>query len=143
MIAAQTVAPGTLAGMPPELHRLYFVLQERVGKANAISMADLYERWSGMHLPRDARGKPTVDVPTRSRHMRQLIDDLRDIHGVAVMSSASHGYWIVANDAELAEVVHEFRARGLKSLTTAARLKMISLAEEVQQVEMELRGGAK
>lgn len=138
MIAAQTVAPGALAGMPPELHRLYFVLQERVGKANAISMADLYERWSGMHLPRDARGKPTVDVPTRSRHMRQLIDDLRDIHGVAVMSSASHGYWIVANEKELEAVYHEFRARGLKSLTTAARLKKISLAEELRQAELDL-----
>ena len=74
--------------------------------------------------------------------MRQLIDDLRDIHGVAVMSSASHGYWIVANDAELAEVVHEFRARGLKSLTTAARLKKISLVDEVRQIDLDLRRGA-
>ena len=144
MIAALAVSPEAVAGMPPELHRLYWLLQQgHLGKVNAISMADLYERWSGQRLPRDARGKTAVDVPTLSRHMRALIDDLRDIHGVPVMSSARHGYWIVASDAELEEVVHEFRARGLKSLTTAARLKKISLADEVQQIEMELRGGSK
>lgn len=140
MIAAAALSPEALAGMVPELQRLHFLLQEHVGKHNAISMAELYETWVGQRLPRDAAGKIVADVPTLSRHMRALIDDLRDVHGVPVMSSARHGYWIVASDAELEEVVHEFRARGMKSLSTAARLKKISLAEEVKQIEMELRG---
>lgn len=143
MIAAAALSPETVAAMPAELQRLHFLLQEHIGKHNAISMADLYEAWVGQRLPRDAAGKVVADVPTLSRHMRALIDDLRDIHGVPVMSSARHGYWIVASDAELEEVVHEFRARGLKSLTTAARLKKISLAEEMQQIDLELRGGVK
>lgn len=141
MIATASLSPEAVAGMPAELKRLHFVLQEHTGKHNAISMADLYEAWVGQRLPRDARGKIAADVPTLSRHMRQLIDDLRDIHGVPVMSSARHGYWIVANDAELEEVVHEFRARGMKSLSTAARLKKISLAEELRQAELDLSAG--
>lgn len=139
MIAAPAISPEAVAGMEPELRRLHLLLQERVGKHRAIGMADLYERWSGERLPRDAAGKIAADVPTLSRHMRALIDDLRDVHGIPVMSSARHGYWIVASEEELQEVVHEFRARGIKSLTTAARLKNISLADEVQQIEMELR----
>jgi len=140
MIAAAALSPDAVAGMPAELQRLHLLLQEHVGKHNAISMSELYEAWVGQRLPRDAAGKIVADVPTLSRHMRALIDDLRDVHGVPIMSSARYGYWIVASEEELQEVVHEFRARGLKSLTTAARLKNISLADEVQQIEMELRG---
>ena len=123
-----------------ELRRLDALLRQHFGKDMAIGMADLYEQWSGEKLPRDARGKPDCDVPTRSRHMRQLIDELRDVFGVPVMSSSHHGYWIVASESELEEVVSEFRARGLKSLTTAARLKKISLADELRQIELNLRG---
>lgn len=141
MIVAASLSPEAVAGMPAELQRLHFVLQEHIGKHNAISMADLYETWVGQRLPRNAAGKVIADVPTLSRHMRALIDDLRDIHGVPVLSSARHGYWIVASDAELEEVVHEFRARGLKSLSTAARLKKISLAEELRQAELDLSTG--
>lgn len=125
--------------MPEETSKLLHLLQQHKGKGSAISMADLYEQWSGDKLPRDARNKPDADVPTLSRHMRMLIDDLRDIFGIPVMSSARHGYWIVATESELEEVCHEFRARGLKSLTTAARLKKISLADELRQIEMNLR----
>ncbi len=130
--------PGT-GIMPDETSKLLYLLQQHRGKAAAISMAELYEQWSGEYLPRDSKGKPYVDVPTLSRHMRMLIDDLRDIFGIPVMSSARHGYWIVATESELEEVCHEFRARGLKSLTTAARLKKISLADELRQIEMNLR----
>ena len=125
--------------MPDETRKLHQLLLQHSGKDAAISMADLYEQWSGDKLPRDARNKPDADVPTLSRHMRQLIDDLRDIFNVPVMSSARHGYWIVATESELEKVCHEFRARGLKSLTTAARLKKISLADELRQIEMDLR----
>jgi hypothetical protein len=121
-----------------ETRRLLQLLRGHVGRDQAICMASLYEQWSGETLPRDAAGKPDADVPTLSRHMRKLIDDLRDVYGVPVMSSARHGYWIVASEAELDEVVHEFRTRGLKSLTTAARLKKISLADELTQLKMEL-----
>lgn len=122
-----------------DTRRLLQLLRAHIGKDQAIGMAALYEQWSGETLPRDAAGKVDADVPTISRRMRYLIDDLRDIYGVPVMSSAKHGYWIIATEAELDEVVHEFRARGLKSLATAARLKKISLADELQQIEMSLR----
>lgn len=122
-----------------ETHELLQILRAHVGKSNAISMADLYEQWSGVKVPRDAQGRPTIDVPTWSRHMRMLIDDLRDIYGVPVMSSSHDGYWIIGDESELAAVVQQFRARGLKSLATAARLKRISLPDELSQIEMELR----
>lgn len=122
-----------------DTQRLLHLLRAHVGKDQAIGMAALYEAWSGETLQRDGHGKPDADVPTLSRTMRKLIDDLRDIYNVPVMSSAKHGYWIIATEAELDEVVHEFRSRGLKSLTTAARLKKISLADELQQIEMTLR----
>lgn len=125
--------------MPSETHALFVILQRHVGRDNAISMAHLYEAWSGVRIPRDSTGRPTIDVATWSREMRKLIDDLRDIWGVPVMSSSHRGYWIVASREELEEVYREFRARGLKSLATAARLKNISLADEVKQLEMELR----
>jgi hypothetical protein len=125
--------------MSPEHYRLYRHLRLHVGRINAVSMAKLYEHFSGERLPRDAKGKPDADVPALSRHMRKLIDDLRDIWGIAVMSSSHAGYWICADKKEVADVCREFRARGLKSLTTAARLKNISLADEVRQIEIDLR----
>jgi len=136
-----TLAAATVdtRSMPAETARLYALLHAHTGRPNAIGMADLYEQWTGDKLPRDACGHVAADVPTLSRLMRRLIDDLRDIHGVPVMSSARYGYWIVANETELEEVCREFRARGLKSLTTAARLKKISLADELQQAELDLR----
>lgn len=128
--------------MPPELLRLLTILRAHAGRNNAISMAELYEQWSGEKLPRDPiTKKPTVDVATRSRRMRQMIDDLRDIWRVPVMSSSQYGYWIITDRKELADVVHEFQSRGLKSLQTAARLKQTSLVDAVQQLAIDLEKG--
>lgn len=125
--------------MPAETWRLLQLLARHRGQLHAIGMLDLYESWSGETLPRDARGHAVGDVPSLSRSMRKLIDDLRGIWNVPIMSSSHVGYWIVADEAELNDVVSEFRARGLKSLATAARLKRISLADELKQLEMELQ----
>ncbi len=125
--------------MPAETWRLLQLLAKHRGQAHAIGMLELYESWSGETLPRDEKGHAVGDVPSLSRSMRKLIDDLRTIWNVPIMSSSHNGYWIVADEAELNEVVGEFRARGLKSLATAARLKRISLADELKQMEMELQ----
>lgn len=127
------------ACMTSETARLFDILRAHTGRHNAIAMLDLYETWSGAHLPRDAHGKPEADVPTLSRHMRKLIDDLRDLHGVAVLSSSQHGYWLAGTAEELLRVCAEFRARGIKSLETAARLKRISVLDEIAQLELQLR----
>lgn len=128
--------------MPGEVIKLLNILREHPGRPRAISLAELYERWSGETIPRDPETrKPTVDVPTISRYMRRLIDDLRDIWRIPVMSSSSYGYWIITDQKELADVVHEFQSRGLKSLQTAARLKQTSLIDAVQQLAMDLENG--
>lgn len=128
--------------MPVEVQHLLSILRLHPGRNSAISLADLYEHWSGDTIPRDPKTrKPTVDVPTLTRGMRKLIDDLRDIWRVPVMSSTSHGYWIITDQRELADVVHEFQSRGLKSLQTAARLKQTSLVDAVQQLAMDLENG--
>ncbi len=147
IIAAQPISPEALAGMPAGLQRLYTLLQERIGKKKAIRLSPLYEAWSGEKFKRDKRGKviglerddKIYDVPTITRPMRYLIDDLRDIYGVPIMSSTRAGYWIVADEKELEKVYREHRRRGLKSLATAARMRSNSLADEMHQIEMELR----
>ena len=126
------------AEMPADARRLLEILHHHVGRTRAISMIDLYERWRGERLPRNADGQPAVSVPSRSRRMRRLIDDLREVYGVPVASSSSAGYWIAENEKELHDVINEFRARGLKSLTTAARLKNIPLEREVAQLALDL-----
>lgn len=128
--------------MPVEVQHLLSILRLHPGRHNAISLPNLYEKWSGETIPRDPLTcKPTVDVPTLTRAMRKLIDDLRDIWRIPVMSSTSHGYWIITDQRELADVVHEFQSRGLKSLQTAARLKQTSLIDAVQQLAMDLENG--
>ncbi len=116
--------------MPRDTARLHTILQRHVGKANAISMAHLYRAW--------ANTQPEGNIATLTRAMRKLIDDLRDLYGVPVMSSSHVGYWIAGNPSEVADVCREFRARGLKSLATSARLRKISLADEVMQIQLEL-----
>lgn len=128
--------------MPAAHHDLLNILRKHAGKSHAISMADLYERYTGKRIPRDSRRKPLVDVPTLSREMRKMIDDLRDVWGIPIMSSSSAGYWIVTDPAELGKVHHEFMSRGLKSLQTAARLKQISLVDAVQQLAFDLQNNA-
>lgn len=130
------------AGPPPmtePLRELLAVLRRHPGRKNAISMAKLWEEWSGNTLRRDERHAIIDDVPTITRHMRDLIDVLRDLYGIPVMSSSNYGYWIVADSDELRGVITEFRSRGLKSLATAARLQKISLVDAVQQLGLDLR----
>ncbi len=125
--------------MPGAHHDLLNILRKHAGRKNAISMAELYEQYTGTKVPRNSKGKPLVDVPTLSRSMRHMIDTLRDVWGIPIMSSSSAGYWIVTDPAELGAVHHEFMSRGLKSLQTAARLKQISLVDAVQQLALDLQ----
>ena len=126
--------------MPGALRDLLAVLRQHPGRQHAIRMPDLWEAWTGKTLRRDADTYAIVeDVPTVTRHMRDLIDVLRDVYGIPVMSSSHYGYWMVADGDELAGVITEFRSRGLKSLSTAARLQKISLVDAVQQLGLDLR----
>lgn len=126
--------------MPPATLRLLEILRHHPGKLKAIGSLDLYEQWSGEKVPRDPEtNKPAVDVQTLTRAMRNIIDDLRNLYRIPVMSSTAHGYWIITNQEELSDVVHEFQSRGLKSLQTAARLKQTSLVDSIQQLAMDLQ----
>jgi len=126
--------------MQPEVLQLLEILRRHPGKHKAIGSLDLYEQWSGEKVPRDpATHKPAVDVQTLTRAMRNIIDDLRNVYRIPVMSSTAHGYWIITSQDELNDVVHEFQSRGLKSLQTAARLKQTSLVDAVQQLAMDLQ----
>lgn len=123
----------------PELRKLLDILRRHPGRAKAIRMIDLYEEWSGREVERNDEGRPIEDVATLSRHMRSLIDELREVHQIPVMSGSAYGYWIVTDQRELDDVHHEFTSRGLKSLQTAARLRRISLVDAVQQLALELQ----
>ncbi|MDY6979184.1 MAG: hypothetical protein SV201_04845 [Pseudomonadota bacterium] len=127
--------------MRHELQRLLNILQQHSGKEKAISMLDLYEQYTGNRVDRDQDGKPTQNVPTLSRSMRHLIDELIEVHAIPVMSSSRGGYWLVTDEQELAEVTHQFMSRGISSLQKAARLKKISLAEALRQMALDLEAG--
>ena len=125
--------------MRRDLRLLLDILRRHPGKSRAISMLNLYEAWSGRKVGRDDKGKPTEDVATLSRSMRHAINELIDVHYIPVMSSSGHGYWIVADKAELEMVRHEFMSRGIKSLQKAARLSKISLVDTVHQLALDLQ----
>ncbi|HFE44884.1 MAG TPA: hypothetical protein ENJ18_05220 [Nannocystis exedens] len=124
--------------MRTELRRLLAILREHPGRDKAISLIELYEKFSGRKLERNDKGRIIEDVPTESRYMRRLINELIEVHSIPVMSSSGAGYWIITDKAELEGVVHEFTSRGISSLAKVARLKECSLVDAVQQLALEL-----
>jgi len=122
----------------PELKRLLDILRKHPGKANRISMIELYETWVGRKIKRNELNKPIENVATLSRSMRLLINELIMVYAIPIMSSTSGGYWIIANTEELEEVYHQDMSRALSTIQKATKRKKISLVDAVQQLALDL-----
>lgn len=124
----------------PEQHkRLLEILRRHPGRERAIKTPELYEQFTGEKLRRNRQGLFVDDVHTLARPIRSMVDDLRFLYGIPVMSSNASGYFMLVTKTELESVRHEFMARGLKSMQTAARLGKNSLVDEVHQLALELQ----
>lgn len=125
-------------GVPQQHKRLLDILRCHPGRKRAIKTPELYEQFTGEKLRRDRQGQYLDDVHTLARPIRSMVDDLRVLYGVPVMSSNGSGYFMLTNRQELEQVRHEFMARGLKSMQTAARLGKNSLIDELHQLPLQL-----
>ena len=74
------------------------------------------------------------------RHVRDIVKCLIEKHGKPIASSTGSpaGYWEITDPAERQEVYEAWRRRGISILARAARLKGITLEEELVAVQLEL-----
>lgn len=74
------------------------------------------------------------------RTVRDIIKCLIEKHGKPIASSTGSpaGYWEITDPAERQEVYEAWRRRGISILARAARLKGITLEEELVAVQLEL-----
>jgi hypothetical protein len=108
------------------------VLQQRVGKANAITMTRLAGSIQGCAVLPSARYEET-------RLVRSIIEQLRrEGHPVCHHNGRGGGYFWAANEAELEETAAWFRKRAMSAFRQEANLKRISLAELVEQLRLTL-----
>lgn len=121
--------------------RLLNLLRLHRGKANAISLVNLYEYWSATRIPHNFLGKPIADVPTLTRRMRCFIDDLIQLHGVPILSSTKSGYWIIGSEEELLECVRQLRRGAFNKLKKSSCLTHNSIAEESEQMHLDIQSG--
>lgn len=79
-------------------------------------------------------------VGLTDRRVRKIIKCLIENHGKPVGSRTGKpaGYWEITDPAERQEVYEAWRRRGISILARAARLKGITLEEELVAVQLEL-----
>ncbi len=74
-----------------------------------------------------------LDVPVR--RVRQLVTEARE-EGEAVCGTPRDGYYIAANDEELAETITFLKERAMCSLHIASRLSKIPLPDLLGQLKL-------
>ena len=94
------------------------IMQNHIGKANAISGEDL-ARCLGTN-------------PRQLRHMTDaLIED-----GIALCSHPANGYWIAQNATELEATCQFHRSRALHELAKEAKLRKLTLPDLLGQLHL-------
>ncbi len=114
--------------------KLYAVMMQHIGPEKKIGMGELYEA---------VFGRTWSHRINDTRMLRNLITEMRR-DGQPVMSSTSSGsggYWIAASSTEIAEYCNRHKTSALKSLAHIARIKKVSLAEYLGQMQLELEAG--
>lgn len=94
------------------------LLAGRVGAAN------------GMHLDEIVRA-----TLLSGRIVRKAVEALR-LDGVHICGKPETGYFVAANDAELAETIDWLTARAKKSLLQAARMKRVGIPALIGQMNL-------
>ena len=103
--------------IPADYRPVWRVLQDHVGKANAISQADL---------------AAATELPPRQ--VRQIVRDLVVTCRRPICSSYGGGYYLTANDNEAQEAAEGLRAHALKMLIRASVLNKTSLEMEITRL---------
>jgi biotin operon repressor len=94
------------------------IMQNHIGKANAISGEDLAKA-----------------LGTSPREMRKMTDSLID-EGISLCSHPAHGYWIAANAAEVEATCQFHRSRALHELDKEAKLRKLTLPDLLGQLHL-------
>ena len=94
------------------------VMQNHIGKANAISGADLAHA-----------------LGTNPRQLRHMTDALID-EGIALCSHPANGYWIAQTPAELETCCQFHNKRGLHELGKEAKLRKMSMQDLLGQLHL-------
>lgn len=114
--------------------RLLEELTHHVGSHNAIGMGELYEI-----VFRETWANRINDT----RKLRIVITELRK-QGAAICSDTSRtggGYYVASGgSSEMKDYLTRLRRRGLRALVLEAKLRKITLAELLGQMELNLLG---
>jgi len=111
--------------------RLLAVLSRHIGKARAISMAELY---------RLVFEKEPKDKITGTREIRQIITELRK-EGVPICSSTEQtggGYYLASVGSDLEVYCKKLRQRALRALAMEAKLRRLTLPQLIGQIQLNL-----
>ncbi|ESP62830.1 putative cytosolic protein [Smithella sp. ME-1] len=112
-------------------NRVWEVLNQHVGAANAVSMTELYE------LVFD---RPWDDHVNSTRALRSLITAMRD-DGLAICSITSRdggGYYQPAAGSEMIDYLRKMERRALCILKRNSRMKKISLPDYLGQLKLDM-----
>lgn len=99
-------------------HKLIEIMQNHIGKSNAISGNDLAEL-----------------LGTNTRQLRHVTDTVID-HGIALCSHAAYGYWIAANVDELEEACKFHDNRAMHELAKSAKLRNLNTQDLLGQMRL-------
>jgi hypothetical protein len=110
--------------------RVLAVLKGRRGKANLISMAELFEA---------VMGEPCADLISDTREVRRAVRSLcnRGEPLGSTCSAKNPGYWWCITPDELRQAAAPLIGRGLASLHRASRLMRLSLPTLLGQQKLE------
>ena len=114
--------------------RLLMVMAAHVGRSNTIGMGELYE---------EVFGETYNHRINDTRRLRGLITELRR-DGTAICSSvrnSDNGYWLASAGSELDEYCNKLRDRAIKIFMMEAKIRKISYAELLGQLQLNLQKG--
>ena len=109
--------------------RLLQALARRVGAAQAVGMAELFE---------EVYSRPVQHRINDTRALRRMITVLR-LDGVPIASvsdSERGGYYLAAAGPELEDYLRRLRRRGLTALAQEARIRNIGLPELLSRLQV-------
>jgi hypothetical protein len=108
------------------------VLARHVGKANAITMAELTGAVQRCQVTPSRRYD-------ESRIVRSVVEQLRrEGHPICHHNGKGGGYFLAGTEAELEDTARWFRQRAMSAFRQEAALKRISLIDLVEQLRLDL-----
>jgi len=112
--------------------RVLEVLARHVGKAHAIPMSELTSAVQRCQVTPSRRYN-------ESRIVRSVVEQLRrEGNPIAHFNGRGGGYFLAANEGELADTARWFRQRAMSAFRQEAALKRISLTDLLEQLHLDL-----